>query len=95
VGSSSTCKVPLRSIRAPLIDILLDWAKLKLFLPPENKNIEYFPAGSISDSPFDRFLYQGGKGGGKPESAQASGTNYEKVDEIVLLASKFAQSKLS
>jgi len=37
----------------------------------------------------------GGKGGGKPESAQASGTNYEKVDEIVLLASKFAQSKLS
>ncbi|EDX04231.1 GD22412 [Drosophila simulans] len=37
----------------------------------------------------------GGKGGGKPESAQASGTNYEKVDEIVQLASKFAQSKLS
>ncbi|XP_037712414.1 alanine--tRNA ligase, cytoplasmic [Drosophila subpulchrella] len=37
----------------------------------------------------------GGKGGGKPESAQASGTNYERVDEILELASKFAQSKLS
>ena len=36
----------------------------------------------------------GGKGGGKPESAQASGTNYEKVDEVVELAKKFAASKL-
>ncbi|XP_058452622.1 alanine--tRNA ligase, cytoplasmic [Malaya genurostris] len=37
----------------------------------------------------------GGKGGGKPESAQASGTNYDKVDEILELARKFAASKLS
>ncbi|EDW78149.1 uncharacterized protein Dwil_GK24844 [Drosophila willistoni] len=37
----------------------------------------------------------GGKGGGKPESAQASGTNYESVDEILQLATKFAQTKLA
>lgn len=37
----------------------------------------------------------GGKGGGKPESAQASGANFDKVDEIVELARKFAASKLS
>lgn len=36
----------------------------------------------------------GGKGGGKPESAQASGTNYDKVDEVLELAKKFASSKL-
>lgn len=36
----------------------------------------------------------GGKGGGKPESAQASGTNYEKVDEVLVLATKFAETKL-
>ena len=36
----------------------------------------------------------GGKGGGKPESAQASGTNYDKVDEVMELAKKFASSKL-
>lgn len=36
----------------------------------------------------------GGKGGGKPESAQASGSNYEKVEEVLELAKKFASSKL-
>lgn len=36
----------------------------------------------------------GGKGGGKPESAQASGSNYDKVDEVIELAKKFAASKL-
>lgn len=36
----------------------------------------------------------GGKGGGKAESAQASGTNYQDVDEILALAKKFAASKL-
>jgi alanyl-tRNA synthetase len=36
-----------------------------------------------------------GKGGGKPESAQASGTNYDKVDEVLELATKFAASKLN
>lgn len=37
----------------------------------------------------------GGKGGGKPESAQASGGNYERVDEVLELAKKFASSKLN
>lgn len=37
----------------------------------------------------------GGKGGGKPESAQASGSNYDKVDEILELAKQFASTKLS
>lgn len=36
----------------------------------------------------------GGKGGGKPESAQASGPNFNKVDEVLELAKKFASSKL-
>lgn len=36
----------------------------------------------------------GGKGGGKAESAQASGTNYEKADEVIDLARQFAKSKL-
>lgn len=36
----------------------------------------------------------GGKGGGKQESAQASGGNIDKVDEIISLAKKFASSKL-
>ncbi|XP_061398355.1 alanine--tRNA ligase, cytoplasmic [Musca vetustissima] len=35
-----------------------------------------------------------GKGGGKPESAQASGSNYENVHEIVKLAEEFAKTKL-
>ncbi|XP_058823411.1 alanine--tRNA ligase, cytoplasmic [Topomyia yanbarensis] len=37
----------------------------------------------------------GGKGGGKPESAQASGANYDRVEEILELARQFAASKLS
>ncbi|ENN77299.1 hypothetical protein YQE_06125, partial [Dendroctonus ponderosae] len=36
----------------------------------------------------------GGKGGGKPDSAQASGANSVSVDEILELAKKFADSKL-
>lgn len=36
----------------------------------------------------------GGKGGGKPESAQATGSNFDKVDEVIELAKKFASSKL-
>lgn len=36
----------------------------------------------------------GGKGGGKAESAQASGPNYDKADEVLQLAKKFAASKL-
>lgn len=37
----------------------------------------------------------GGKGGGKPESAQASGPNYDKVDDVLELAKKFAGTKLT
>ncbi|CAD7080272.1 unnamed protein product [Hermetia illucens] len=37
----------------------------------------------------------GGKGGGKPESAQASGPNFDKVDEIIELAKNFASTKLA
>lgn len=36
----------------------------------------------------------GGKGGGKAESAQASGSNYHDVDEVLSLAKKFAAAKL-
>lgn len=36
----------------------------------------------------------GGKGGGKPESAQASGGAFDKVEEILELARAFAASKL-
>lgn len=35
-----------------------------------------------------------GKGGGKPESAQASGTNIACVNEIVSKAKEFANQKL-
>lgn len=37
----------------------------------------------------------GGKGGGKPDSAQASGSNNVAVDEILGLAKSFAEAKLS
>ncbi|GIY43516.1 alanine--tRNA ligase, cytoplasmic [Caerostris darwini] len=37
----------------------------------------------------------GGKGGGKPESAQATGTNANAVSEAINLAKKFAEMKLS
>lgn len=37
----------------------------------------------------------GGKGGGKPDSAQASGINSVDIDDILVLAKKFAESKLS
>nr|XP_023020343.1 alanine--tRNA ligase, cytoplasmic [Leptinotarsa decemlineata] len=37
----------------------------------------------------------GGKGGGKPDSAQASGSNNAAVDDVIDLARKFAESKLS
>lgn len=36
-----------------------------------------------------------GKGGGKPESAQASGTNYENAEEVLKLAKEFASLKLT
>lgn len=36
----------------------------------------------------------GGKGGGKAESAQASGPNFDKADEVLSLAKKFAVTKL-
>ncbi|KAM7354100.1 alanine--tRNA ligase, cytoplasmic isoform 2-T3 [Cochliomyia hominivorax] len=36
-----------------------------------------------------------GKGGGKPESAQASGSNYKSVDEVLKMAIEFAKLKLN
>ncbi|KNC24100.1 Alanine--tRNA ligase, cytoplasmic [Lucilia cuprina] len=36
-----------------------------------------------------------GKGGGKPESAQASGSNYENVTEVLKMANEFASLKLN
>ncbi|XP_055376341.1 alanine--tRNA ligase, cytoplasmic [Condylostylus longicornis] len=36
-----------------------------------------------------------GKGGGKPESAQASGSDYDKSNEVLKLAAAFASAKLS
>lgn len=36
-----------------------------------------------------------GKGGGKPESAQASGSNYENVNEVLKMANEFANLKLN
>uniref|UniRef100_T1PDF0 Alanine--tRNA ligase n=1 Tax=Musca domestica TaxID=7370 RepID=T1PDF0_MUSDO len=35
-----------------------------------------------------------GKGGGKPESAQASGSNYENIVDIIKVAEEFAKTKL-
>ncbi|XP_044743601.1 alanine--tRNA ligase, cytoplasmic [Chrysoperla carnea] len=37
----------------------------------------------------------GGKGGGKPESAQASGTNIGALNEVIELAAQFAKTKLA
>lgn len=37
----------------------------------------------------------GGKGGGKADSAQGSGPNYQKVNEIIELANKIASAKLN
>ena len=36
----------------------------------------------------------GGKGGGKAESAQATGSEFGKVDEVMELAKSFAKAKL-
>lgn len=35
-----------------------------------------------------------GKGGGKPESAQASGTNIARLNEVIGKANEFAHKKL-
>lgn len=37
----------------------------------------------------------GGKGGGKAESAQASGTNWQSVADVIELATAFAKTKLA
>lgn len=72
-------------------------------IDPESKKI--FCLSSVSKSGVDKGLKAnewiqhvstiiGGKGGGKAESAQASGPNYDKVDEVLSLAKKFAVAKL-
>lgn len=41
------------------------------------------------------FQIVGGRGGGKPDSAQASGTKLEAFDEALRVAEEFAKLKLS
>lgn len=76
-----------------------------LFVSVDEDSKKIFCLASVSKNAIDKGLKAnewiqqlsgviGGKGGGKPESAQASGTNYEKADEVLQLAKKFASSKL-
>ncbi|XP_055592644.1 alanine--tRNA ligase, cytoplasmic [Uranotaenia lowii] len=71
---------------------------------PDSKKI--FCLASVPKSAVDKGLKanewishispsMGGKGGGKPESAQASGGNFDRVEEILELARTFAATKLS
>lgn len=80
-----------------------DTSALFVSVDPDSKKI--FLLASVSKTAIDKGLKAnewiqqvssviGGKGGGKPESAQASGSNYEKADEVIELAKKFASSKL-
>lgn len=76
---------------------------LFLTVDPDTKKI--FCLSAVSKSGIEKGLKanewvqhvsaaMGGKGGGKAESAQASGPNYDKVDEVLALAKKFAVAKL-
>ncbi|XP_053961476.1 alanine--tRNA ligase, cytoplasmic [Anastrepha ludens] len=76
-----------------------------LFLSVDADSNKIFCLASVPKSAVDKGLKAnewvqklsdaiGGKGGGKPESAQASGSNYENVDEIMRLATEFAKIKL-
>lgn len=80
-----------------------DTSALFVSVDPDSKKI--FSLASVPKSAVDKGLkanewvahvsaVMGGKGGGKAESAQASGPNYESVGEVVELAKKFAASKL-
>uniref|UniRef100_U5EVI9 Alanine--tRNA ligase n=1 Tax=Corethrella appendiculata TaxID=1370023 RepID=U5EVI9_9DIPT len=77
-----------------------------LFLSVDEDTKKVFCLASVPKSAVDKGLKanewishiaptMGGKGGGKAESAQASGTNYESANEILDLAKAFANVKLS
>ena len=77
-----------------------------LFVTADNETKKVFCLASVPKSGVEKGLkanewvghlstVMGGKGGGKPESAQASGTNFENADEIVQLALQFASTKLA
>lgn len=76
-----------------------------LFVSVDEDSKKIFCLSAVSKSGVDKGLkanewvahissVMGGKGGGKPESAQASGPNYDKVDEVLQLAKKFVATKL-
>lgn len=76
-----------------------------LFVSVDADSKKIFCLSAVSKSGIDKGLkanewvqevsvLMGGKGGGKAESAQASGTNYQDADEIIALAKKFAAAKL-
>lgn len=77
-----------------------------MFISVDHDSQKIFCLTSVPKSAVDKGLkanewvqhvssVMGGKGGGKPESAQASGSNYDKADEILELARNFASIKLS
>jgi len=77
-----------------------------MFISVDQESQKIFCLSSVPKNAVDRGLKAnewvqhvcqvlGGKGGGKPESAQASGPNYERVDEVLELAKAFAKSKLA
>lgn len=76
-----------------------------LFVTVDEETKKIFCMAAVSKSGIEKGLkanewvqqlstVMGGKGGGKAESAQASGSNFEKANEIVELAEKFASTKL-
>lgn len=76
-----------------------------LFVSVDVDSKKIFCLSAVSKSGIDKGLkanewvqevskVMGGKGGGKAESAQASGTNYHDADEVIALAKKFAAAKL-
>merc|ERR1719219_2461710 len=55
-------------------------------------NLEAFASNKAVDGALKELI--GGKGGGKPESAQASGTNVTSLEEAMKVAEQFAMEKL-
>lgn len=77
-----------------------------MFISVDEESKKIFCLASVSKSGIDKGLKANewvqqvstvinGKGGGKAESAQASGSNYETADEVIELAKQFAISKLT
>ncbi|KAJ8982438.1 hypothetical protein NQ317_010178, partial [Molorchus minor] len=77
-----------------------------LFITVDQDSNKLFCLASVPKSAIERGLRAnewvqevakklGGKGGGKPDSAQASGNNSVDVNDVLDLAKKFADSKLS